>query len=160
MPFLLFFTTGWLRWAVLAVVLATSFAVYRHSLIQQGRDEILNKMAKEELRVRNLRDGITQSLEAKHAKEVADITVRFDKFIAGLRESGSRPKPIPVTATICNDQAADNRLSDAIADHLAGVRSIIASERAKVAGLGKVAELQTGQLITGQGWLAEQMQVK
>ena len=156
-----FVTGGIGRWIVLAVGIAIALAVVRHHLIQEGRDEVLNEIAKQEVRVRNLRDGITQSMEKKHAQNVADITARFDKFIAGLRESGSRPKPIPVTANVCDDAAGNDRLSAAIDGYLERDRQIAAGERAAIAErVGKPAELQTRALIDTQAWLTEQQGVK
>ena len=117
------------------------------------------KEATEASRISNIRQTITQKVEADHAKKDAATVAKYDAALR-LLHANAGAKPVPVAATICNDQAADNRLSDAIADYLAGVRSIIASERAKVAGLGKVAELQTGTLVEGQDWLTKQEAVK
>ena len=159
---LISFATGGIgRWIVLAVIVSAAVALWRHDLIQQGRDEILNAEAKQELRVRNLRDGITQSMEAQHAKDLAAVNDRWNKFVAGLRDRGSSAKPVPIAANVCNNQAGNDRLSAAIDGYLERDRQITAGERAAVAErVGKPAELNTKSLVDTQDWLTKQGAVK
>ena len=159
MQFLAFFTGGIGRWLVLAAAVAIGLAVVRHHLIQEGRDEVLNEMARQEVRVRNLRDGITKQLEAKHAQDISGITARFDKFIAGLRHPTS-PKPIPVIASVCSDVAGNSQLSGAISEYLDRGRQIRLAEREQVARLIEQAELNTKTLVDIEGWVTELGKVK
>ena len=138
-----FFLSGWMRWAVLALAITIGLAVVRHHLIQEGRDEVLNEMSRQEVRVRNLRDGITQSMEVKHAKDITAVNDKWTKFVAGLRDRGSSAKPVPVAANVCGDAARDAGLSDAISAFIERNAEIRRREHEAVAGLLEKAERNT-----------------
>ncbi len=150
------------RLIALAILIVATFAagwVKGDSYGTAKLTAFVAKEATEASRISNIRQTITQKVEADHAKKDAATVAKYDAALR-LLNANSSTKPVPVAATICNDQAADNRLSDAVSVHLAEVRRIIADERAAALGLFKQAESQTGQLTDAQDWLTKQGAVK
>lgn len=111
-------------------------------------------------------DAYVAQLNAGHAARVDSINRAWDAFIAGMQPAtGGQPasEPIPINAGICNDPAANQRLSDAISKYRDEVRGAIAAkqsadaevtrqERIGTAALFAACQKQTGGLIEVQQW--------
>ncbi|MGH7807616.1 MAG: hypothetical protein ACRENT_05940 [Thermodesulfobacteriota bacterium] len=92
--------------------------------------------------------------ETKHAQERADILLAYEREFIKLRDESSRPRGLaPRPATICDDSAGNQRLSDALRDHHDGLRAALGEARQRTLQLLKSAELQTETLRRCQGYV-------
>lgn len=110
-------------------------------------------------RQRAERTTITAQQESKHAGDNLRLTTELDSLRARI-SSADKTKPVSGTASICDDEAKDKRLSLIISEHLREVRRIIAGERTETLGLIGDAQKQTDELINFQEWATLESAVK
>jgi hypothetical protein len=151
------------KWGVIALLIVSFGAFSWYKGDEHGTEKLTKYVAKqavEESRIGGIRQTITNQVEAKHAKQDSAVIDRYERSI-GLLVADIAAKPtVPVPVSICDDAAADKRLSDAVSAYFERDRQITAGERARVEGLLKQAERQAGQLISNQEWLKAQQKVK
>lgn len=105
---------------------------------------------------------LTKQMEAKHdedKKQIVDDWSNYTAYLAGLlkRPGGSAgEKSIRPVAEVCNDQAANDRLSDALQRYRDEYRSAIGRERLQIAGFLEACQLQTKALVEVQEWAIQE----
>jgi len=173
----------WVHLVVAGVVLGFTVAVY-HEGGRAPRAELAKVLAevKAAKEAREAKDALDQATakeeatrrDAERDARIARINATWDGIVAGLRGDNAKllydrarirkeNESIRITAKICNDEAANNRLSDAVSSFAQEARSALGECRAaaqefaaETAGLLKPAEAQTGDLVDVQAWVESQ----
>jgi hypothetical protein len=95
--------------------------------------------------------------ETKHAQERADILLSYEREFSKLQDERSRAaRPAPRPATVCNDAAANQRLSDTVEQYVASVEQRLAEFQRNTLPILESADLQTETLRRCQGYIAAQ----
>lgn len=157
---------AWLGIAL--VVIAAEGAVYWAGGVGPRAD--LEKMVLEvkartaeiramEARAASERQTLITEKDAERAKTAEVVSVAWSAEYRRLQQSASAGGRTPgksarIVASVCNDPATDQRLSDAVSKSRDGYRSEIGRYRQGIAGLLEACQLQTGDLINVQQYLA------
>lgn len=182
----------WLYLAIVAGVVAYTAAVYHAGGVGPRADlakeqalhqaEVAKLEAQQESERRQSDVYISQA-DFDHAENVDRVNKEWDDLVAKMCPGGVDARgvcvgprrdpvrePVRVTAKVCDNEAGNARLSDALQSYRADVgrflsnerdenRRTLAAERSQVAGLLRSCQLQTDSLVEVQDWAAAEQSI-